>query len=152
MIMGLRIPDCDAGRAWLDDRRRRRPQSFGMTKALIVWPVRSVARRVRARLLEASYRRGRPVTVRMARRVRPQDTWTSGRFAAAAGSARWRTLCGGEWFALSAPVADRLVGDARRGATVFSLRDGAQVSVSAVYADVVRAALGAAPGAGPDEC
>lgn len=94
--------------------------------------------------------------VRMARRARPEDVWASGKLAAAgsaasAGSARWRTLCGCEWFPLAERVADRLVGDARRGAVVFSLSDGTEVSVNAAYARVARAALAAGPGAGTHE-
>jgi hypothetical protein len=109
--------------------------------SFVAMPLEAWMRRSRARRTTAAFRRGEAVALRMSRRARPQDSWVYGEFAVAAGAARWQ-MTGGEPLALAAVAAERLVGNARSGAVVFQQRDGAEVSVSSGYADIVREALG----------
>jgi len=108
---------------------------------LVLMPIRAVWRRVHARSLRMAHQRGKAVTVRMSRRARPQDSWTSGRFTADA-TTRWRVAREGDWVPVGPVAAERLVGTARAGAVIFSLRDGSEVSVNALHARLVRTALG----------
>lgn len=115
---------------------------------LVLMPIRAIWRRVHARSLRMAHQRGKAVTVRMARRARPQDSWVSGRFTAGT-TTRWRVAKEGDWVGIGPMVAERLVGTAGAGgAVVFSLRDGAEVSVNALHARLVRTALGGSAEAG----
>lgn len=121
--------------------------SFFLVDALVVAPLYAGAVILRAKHLEKAHLRGRTVTVRMARRARPQDSWMSGRFTAGA-AARWRVAKEGEWVPVAGVAAERPVGNSRGrgGVVIFTLRDGAEVSVNAIHARLVRTALTEAAG------